>query len=202
LGQNVPKGFASFSNTFTYKGLALTAFFTGAWGNKIMNVNASRLLRLDTGNNAYTRAFEAHRGMDVLNGDIGFAGNFGAPNWTANVSGQDSGLSRVSPISALAQYAAVPHDYWLEDGAFLRLQSLSLAYTVPRNMTQKLGLQQIQITGTASNVWTLTRYSGMDPEMASNHGMGGGFAGNTRMGWDTDAYPASITYTIDLNVRF
>ena len=203
LGQNVPVGIASLTNTFTYRNLALTVFFNGAWGNQIMNMNASRLMRLDTGNNSSLRGFETWRGMNVLHGDVGFSGNFGAPSWTSNPPGMDSGLSMGADhrIVNRPQYSQVPHDMWLEDGAFLRLQTVTLSYDVPRNIVQRLGLGQIRISGSAQNLWTLTRYTGMDPEMSSNHTFATGNP-NTAMGWDTDAFPASTTYTIDLHIRF
>ena len=206
LGQNVPNGIASLTNTFTYGNLSLTVFFNGAWGNSIMNINRRTLMRLDTGNNASLSGFYTWRGMNVLNGDVGYSGRFGAPSWTTNPGGMagiltpSAAFSHGNAPAPRPQMVGVPHDYWLEDGSFVRLQTVTLSYNVPSNITRRVGVRGIQISASAQNLWTLTRYTGMDPEMSTNNMFAG--SPNTRMGWDSDAFPASTTYTIDLNIRF
>ena len=54
--------------------------------------------------------------------------------------------------------------YYIEDGSFLRLKTLTLGYTIPRNIQDKLFLKNARIYFQAQNVFTITRYSGADPE--------------------------------------
>lgn len=55
-------------------------------------------------------------------------------------------------------------DYYIEDGSFLRLKSLSLGYTLPRSVQDKLYLKNARVYFQAQNVFTITNYSGADPE--------------------------------------
>lgn len=84
-------------------------------------------------------------------------------------------------------------DYWLENGSFLRLQSITLGYTLPG--TKKVGLEKVRVYGTVDNVCTLTGYSGIDPEISTS--------GLSSPGIDLcDVYPKTRTVMLGLNVTF
>lgn len=84
-------------------------------------------------------------------------------------------------------------DYWLENGAFLRLQSITLGYTIPN--TKKIGLEKVRIYGTVDNVCTLTGYSGVDPEISTS--------GLDNPGIDLcNVYPRTRSFIVGLNVSF
>lgn len=84
-------------------------------------------------------------------------------------------------------------DYWLENGSFLRLQSITLGYTIPN--TKKIGLEKVRIYGTVDNVCTLTGYSGVDPEISTS--------GLDNPGIDLcNVYPRTRSFIVGLNVSF
>jgi len=84
-------------------------------------------------------------------------------------------------------------DYWLENGSFLRLQSVTLGYTIPN--TQKIGLKKVRVYGTIDNVCTITGYSGIDPEVNTS--------GLDNPGIDLcNVYPRPRTFMFGLNVTF
>ena len=85
----------------------------------------------------------------------------------------------------------VVSDMYIQDGSYLRLKNLTLGYTLPRMLTQKIGINRLRIYGRAENLITWTKYWGFDPEIGSSV---------TSMGVDYGVYPQARTYTIGLNV--
>lgn len=84
-------------------------------------------------------------------------------------------------------------DYWLEDGSFLRLQSITLGYTIPG--TKKVGIDNLRVYATVDNVCTLTGYSGVDPEISTS--------GLDNPGIDLcNVYPRTRSFIFGLNLSF
>ncbi|MBQ8240314.1 MAG: TonB-dependent receptor, partial [Bacteroides sp.] len=86
-------------------------------------------------------------------------------------------------------------DWAVEDGSFLRLGTLSLGYTLPKNFTRKFGVKNLRVYATGNNLFCWTSYSGQDPEVSTN-------GNQMAMGWDFSAYPKSRSYLFGLNVTF
>jgi len=84
--------------------------------------------------------------------------------------------------------------YYLEDGSYLRLKTLTLGYTVPKAIQDRLAAKQLRVYVSAQNLVTLTKYTGFDPETP-----GTGFFGR---GIDNGTYPNVRTYTGGLQVNF
>ena len=84
------------------------------------------------------------------------------------------------------------NSYYIEDGSFARLDNLTLAYSLlPQNM---LGISRIRFYATTHNLFTLTKYKGVDPEVPM-HGLDPGVEGR-------DYYPKTTTYLLGINVTF
>jgi hypothetical protein len=77
---------------------------------------------------------------------------------------------------------------FIEDGSYLRLKNLQIGYTLPKNITEKFRCSRLRFYLTASNLFTITNYSGYDPEVGS--------------GVDYGNYPQSRTFTFGLNATF
>ena len=86
-------------------------------------------------------------------------------------------------------------DKYLESGNFLRLRNLSVGYTLPGAVAKRIAMKSARVYFTATNLFTLTRYSGLNPEVS----IGGS---STTPGVDSGGYPISRTYTLGLNVTF
>ena len=82
-------------------------------------------------------------------------------------------------------------DMYIQDGSYLRLKNLTLGYTLPRMLTQKIGINRLRIYGRAENLITWTKYWGFDPEIGSSV---------TSMGVDYGVYPQARTWTIGCNI--
>jgi hypothetical protein len=94
----------------------------------------------------------------------------------------------------------VVSDMYIQDGSYLRLKNLTLGYTLPRMLTQKIGINRLRIYGRAENLITWTKYWGFDPEI------GAGFDDNSQRhnteftGVDYGIYPQARTYTLGFNI--
>ena len=84
-------------------------------------------------------------------------------------------------------------DLYICDGSYLRVKNISLGYTLPKNLTQKLSISCLRFYVMAENLITWTKYWGFDPEISS---------GGTSLGVDRGIYPQARTYTIGFNLSF
>jgi len=85
-------------------------------------------------------------------------------------------------------------DRFVEDGSFMRVKNLQLGYTLPKSVMQKIKLRKIRVYISASNLFTFTNYSGLDPEIGSR--------GTLEIGIDRGFYPAARMFMGGLNVTF
>ena len=128
VGCALPKVTYGWNNTLTYKKWALTAFFQGNIGNKIMNATRAH----------YSNKALLSAGKNVL---------------------ADALKDKYFTSDNTYYY---PSDRYLENGSFFRLSTLSLAYTFD-NLDG--WLKSVQVYGTAKNVFTITGYKGLDPDI-------------------------------------
>tara|TARA_R110002020_G_scaffold303939_2_gene519524 strand:+ start:164741 stop:167779 length:3039 start_codon:yes stop_codon:yes gene_type:complete len=89
---------------------------------------------------------------------------------------------------------AVFSDFYVEDGSFARIQTITLGYTIPEVFTDKAGIGQFRVYGKVDNVYTFTKYSGYDPTASTGAPIGGGI--------DYGFYPLPRTYIIGVNLQF
>ena len=89
---------------------------------------------------------------------------------------------------------AVFSDFYVEDGSFARIQTITLGYTIPQVFTDKAGIGQFRVYGKVDNVYTFTKYSGYDPTASTGAPIGGGI--------DYGFYPLPRTYIIGVNLQF
>ncbi|HCK25046.1 MAG TPA: TonB-dependent receptor, partial [Bacteroides graminisolvens] len=87
-------------------------------------------------------------------------------------------------------------DKFVEDGSYLRIQSISLGYTLPQKWVTKVGLQNMKIYCNLQNVYTFTKYKGYDPEIGSAN------QDALLTGFDNYRYPTPRIYTFGLNLTF
>jgi hypothetical protein len=85
---------------------------------------------------------------------------------------------------------------WIEDGSFVRLQNVTLAWNVPSRLSGRLGLGDVRLYLSGQNLYTWTKYSWYDPE-ASSRG-----TSDLQIGWDDSSYPGVRTFTLGWNLVF
>ena len=164
IGNPNPTSLFSLNNTLTWKGFELSIYFQGVAGNKIFNANNIDLTGMSAAYNQTT---------DVLS------------RWTAE------GTSNSMPRAVFGdpnQNTRVS-DRYVEDGSYIRLKTLSLSYNFPKNWLKALTIQNARLTLSCENVFTITKYSGFDPEVDIN-------------GIDLSRYPISRTFNLGINFNF
>jgi len=102
-----------------------------------------------------------------------------------------------SPFST-GDAVVVPTDWAMDDASFLRLQSVTIGYTVPKKYTSKFGVQRLRAYVTGTNLFVITSYPGFDPEVSS-YARNSSYSGLTP-GIDFSSYPKSRAFTFGLNV--
>lgn len=88
---------------------------------------------------------------------------------------------------------AVPNSYFVENGSYLRAKNMMLGYTLPASTLKRIGVEKFRIYVQAANLFTITKYSGLDPEITG---------GTTNFGLDEGAYPNQRQYLVGVNLAF
>ena len=171
IGRGLPIHTGGFTNNFTYKGFDLSIFFQWSYGNDIMNANR---LFFESSNN---RARELNQYASY------------ADRWTPENPDSDIPAATTSSSNRVISSRIV------EDGSFLRLKTLTLGYTFPKAMIAKAGLSNVRLYLAGQNLWTLTSYSGYDPEVSVRNSA-------LTPGLDFSSYPRSYTISFGVNLGF
>ncbi len=95
-----------------------------------------------------------------------------------------------------------PSTYYLEDGSYLRMKNVQLNFSVPRNALSKLGLSNATLYVQGQNLFTLTKYTGLDPEINVRNSSAGTTGFDRQIGVDEGAYPNYRGYIVGLSVSF
>jgi len=157
--------------TFGYKNFDLTAFFYGSQGNEIFNYNRWWL--------DFWPSFQGQKSTDLLNN-----------SWTpSNTGASTPKASNKSNFST----NTVSNSYYVEDASFFRLKSLQIGYTFPRSILGNV-FSNARIYVQGINLFTITKYSGLDPELASFN--------DTYFGVDEGNLPATKQFLIGVNLGF
>ena len=176
LGNGLPKVYLGWGHTFNYKGIDLNLQFTGQFGYKILN--AWRCF-YENNSIAYNRLKTAYDLRPAINLD-------GTP-----VLDADGNQKMVRLSNTAAQYFSSDH---LENGDFLKLSNITLGYTLPLKGKIKDYINNLRIYASASNVFCITGYSGLDPEVDNAF---------QTPGIDyQDKYPTTRSYTVGLTLNF
>ena len=168
IGDPNPDFTFGFTNDFSYKNFTLSVFFQGSYGNDIYNASRIETEGMYDGKNQSTAVLNRWKKI----GDI--------TDIPRAVKGTDN-------IKASSR--------WVEDGSYLRLKTLTLAYNLPTQALEQYGIRKVQPYLTAQNLWTLTNYKGFDPEV--NEGLSG-----PTMGIDWGTYPQTKSFIFGLNIEF
>ena len=188
IGNPEPKFTWGFGNTLSYKGFDLTVFFTGSYGNDVVNYNrrwteitgSTSNLSKDVLNYARVEMINPDGPDDFRNYHVVNAGTTMPRLYTESYKNLNNRMS----------------DNYVEDGSYIRLQNVSLAYTFPKNWIKKIHLENLKIYCNIQNLFTWSEYKGYDPEVGSLYG-------NTLLnGVDYGRYPTPRIYTVGLNVAF
>lgn len=169
LGNPIPDFSYGLNINMTYKDFDLTMFFQGVAGNEIFN-QMKYTYYFDYSNNCVT---------DVLNAWSETNKNTNIPIMkTENTNGGNS----------------LPSEFYIENGAYFRCKNFQIGYTLPKKCLDKMGFNNLRFYVGVQNLFTITDYSGYDPEVSSNVLFSRGI--------DNSSYPNARTYTFGFNASF
>jgi TonB-linked SusC/RagA family outer membrane protein len=171
-----PSYIGGFNQRFSYKFIQLSMDFSWSVGNDIINGNYYSLTP-QTGISNKLKSYY---------GSVWFANNGGTIAGPGGGSWSGQGKNEASPSEIV------------EDGSFLRMNNLSLGINVPKSIIPVKSIKSIILSYSINNVFTLTRYSGYDPDVSS----GSNLDNRILSGVDLVAYPLSKTHLITLNINF
>ena len=190
IGNPEPKFTWGFGNTFNYKGFDLNVMFSGAYGNKALNLTRMRIEDPRQNSNILRSSLNFAR-VDVIDPTL--------PDTDYRnlhvVNGGSTTLPALQRTDANANFTRIS-DLLIEDASYIRLQNISFGYTLPRQLVNKLYLDNVRVYFSAQNVYTWTKYKGLDPEVGAMYGDA------LMTGVDYGRYPSPRIYTFGLNVSF
>ena len=92
---------------------------------------------------------------------------------------------------------------YVQDGSYLRMQTLTLGYSLPKKLLQKIGFEKLRIYGQISNVFTITGYDGLDPEVRSHTTFENNYvSSDLNKGIDYGSYGMPRQFLLGVNVTF
>ena len=200
LGSVMPKHTGGFNLTARYKQFDFNSSFAWSIGGKAYNVNKmiNSYGNKDNfiGANSLAHVKNAYKIYDV------------------NASGDLVAVTTPEELNKLNANANMPLPYhesgvvlsnYLEDASYLRMNTLTIGYSLPKQLTSKLSISRLRVYATGGNLFTITGYSGADPEVSSNdrRTTSGFNAGSfPTLGLDVGSYPRARTFTFGVNLQF
>lgn len=200
IGSPLPKFTFGFNNIFRYKDLELVVYLNGSVGNKLMNYVGRSLSEMNSmWSNQLQTAVDRTR-LEPIDPDkvYPFTNAFGTiNNWfddidNVRVANQSTSIPRAGGGGDNTRIS----DRYIEDGSYLRVKNISLAWNLPQNIINKVGLENMKVYVNTQNMWTFTKYTGLDPEVGASQ------TNDNVFGLDNGRYPAARVYTFGVSVSF
>ena len=170
LGNPVPDFTGGVTLNLKYKNLEFETYWFGSYGNEIFN--QSRWFRNFFG--SFEGAAKGTAALRSWTPELG--NNAEAPIWERQSNLYTNGAA---------------NSWYVEDGSFIRLQRLALTYSFDSALVDSFGLTKLKLGLSANNIWTATKYTGLDPVVAG---------ADTNFGVDVGNYSSTSSYLISLNI--
>ena len=164
LGKGMPDWTYGINLGVEWKGLAVNALFQGVWGNQI---------------------FDATRRTDALESNL--------PSWMLDRWTGEGTSDRIPRFVRADNRNWVSSDLLVYNGDYCRLKNLVVSYTLPRQLTRKVSVENFRVYVSGENLLTWTKYHGFDPEISS---------GGTSLGIDYGVYPQARVWSVGFNISF
>lgn len=171
IGNGLPTHTGGFTNNFAYAGFDLSIFFQWSYGNDILNAN--RLF--------FESSWNTSRDLNQF---ASYANRWTFDNPTSDIPRAINSASNKVFSSRI-----------IEDGSFLRLKTLTLGYTLPKAVVTRLHIDNLRVYFAAQNLFTITDYSGYDPEVSIRNNA-------LTPGLDFSAYPRARQFSFGLHIGF
>lgn len=166
-GNASPRWMLGWNNTITWRNLSVNIFFSGALDYDRLNMSRFMTASMSGASRFITLRDAYYKGWDYV---------------------EDKSMAEYASVKNTNNKSYANTTFWLEDASFLKLKNITISYMLPRSITR---FADIQFSISAQDLFTITKYSGMDPEVYSGYD-----------GLDYGAYPVPRTYTFGLKIIF
>ena len=192
IGDAAPDFTGGWNNTFTYKGFDLNIFMNFSVGNDVFNMSTQRFVGPYLANqNTISKMANRFTLIDPTTGKE--STNL---KRLAELNPNQYSKDIMWNISTNNKTAISDHSsYYIEDGSYLRLSTITLGYTLPKNIVQRAKISNARIYCTLNNIYTFTDYTGYDPEVSAT-------SSALTPGIDNSSYPRSKSWVIGVNLTF
>jgi len=203
IGSPLPKFTFGLSNNFRYKNIELSVFITGSYGNKLLNYIGRDLSNMSNMWDNQLAIVNDRTKLEPIDPSIvyPFTNSYGTVinswyNDIDNIQVSNPGADLPRAISNDPANNTRISDRYVEDGSYLRFKAINLAYTIDNSSLKRVGISNLKVYINLQNMWTLTKYSGFDPEVGASQ------TSDFVMGLDNGRYPAPRIYSVGLNLTF
>ncbi|MDQ2864482.1 MAG: SusC/RagA family TonB-linked outer membrane protein [Bacteroidota bacterium] len=190
IGNPWPKFSYNFTSNFTYKGFELNLFFAGVYGNKLLNLTRYQNETLPLGRGPYSNHF--------VN-----ATNFAVPSSldpadALTVTLTNPGYNIQRPTGSDANGSVRLTQWNIENGSYLKLKNARISYRIPSKLLSATHvIRGALATFQVQNVFTITKYTGYDPEVGMYS-----YSGVNLVGLDEGRYPSTRSYSLSISLDF
>jgi len=203
IGSPLPIFTYGFNNTFRYKNFELNVFVSGSYGNKVMNYVGRSLNGME---NMWTNQLSTvvnHAQSTVIDANKAY------PFVDSHGNTISAWFNDIDNVQVLNTSTGIPRaiagdpnenrrisDRYIEDGSYIRIKNVSLAYNFPDALIKKAKLQSVKIYTSVQNLYTFTKYNGFDPEIGASQ------MSDNVYGLDNGRYPSPRIITFGANITF
>lgn len=188
IGHTLPKVIGGLNQQFTFKNFDVSVFFNFQFGNKIYNAN-----KLE-----FTSGYTVNSNLLSM---MGSDKRWRTVDDQGNVVTDPDALTKLNanatiwrPITSAGSFYT--HSWAIEDGGFVRLNNITLGYTLPKSLMSRARIQSLRVYVTGNNLKVFTNYSGYDPEVNTRR------SSQVTPGVDYSAYPRSRNFIFGVNLSF
>ncbi|MFM6983938.1 MAG: SusC/RagA family TonB-linked outer membrane protein, partial [Chitinophagaceae bacterium] len=194
IGDMNPKHTGGFNIGGNYKNLDFRFDFNWSFGNKIYNANYLAAFYGSKEDGLYKNRLNylstSYKIYDIQNGQL------------VSITDPTALTALNANATTFLPYHENPvvSSMGIQDGSYLRLNNITLGYSLPKNVVNKIGMSRMRVYASVYNAFTITNYPGLDPDVNANTSQGGAQYPTTGLDWG--AYPRARSITLGLNVEF
>ena len=202
IGSPLPKFTFGWTNTFRYKNFDLSIFLNGSYGNKVLNYNMmgqgyNGLVHMNSVWTNQHNSISNRARLEVIDAGKPYTSGTWADDVTnVRVSNADTKTPRPT-ISDPNDNDRLSTRY-IEDGSYIRIKNITLGYNLPKNVLDKVKMDNVRLYCNIQNLYTFTKYTGYDPEVGASTQDAKGLT----FGVDNGRYPSPMTCSFGLNITF
>ena len=197
FGNPNPKFSYGINLSASYKNFDFSTFLYGVSGNDVLNYTKYWT--------DFPQVFEGNVSINLVNNAAQLVNSAGSPTSINDPTAQVKNAGTTIPViekAANFSNSTVVNSYYLEKGSYLRMKSLMIGYSIESSMLKKIGVDKFRIYLQAANLFTITKYTGLDPELQTSSGTNGP-TNNSNFGIDFGNYPSNQkNFILGVNLTF